>query len=60
MLTSEDLKQIRKIVREEIEVERENSDSNINHDLKILRLEVSNGFHRFSDKIKDLVINLKN
>lgn len=60
MLTNDDLKQIRKIIREEIETEKENSQTDINYDLKMLRLEVSNGFNKLSDSIKDLVINIRN
>jgi len=59
MLTKDDLTAIRKIVREEVEAENENSDNDFEHDLKMLRIEVSNGFSKFSDRIKDLVIKIK-
>ena len=60
MLTNDDLKAIRKVVREEIEAESENFDNDFGHDLKMMRIEMSNWFNKISDRIKDLKIKIKN
>lgn len=55
-MTDEDLlKQLRKIVREEVEAEAKHTHS----DITLLKMEVKGGMSKFEDRVKDLEISNK-
>jgi len=58
MLTKDDLKEIRKIVREEVEVEVGDAKDSIQSDLLHWRLQTQNDIRGLSDKVKNLEIRI--
>ncbi len=59
MLTKDDLTAIKKIVREEVEIEKENSEDDFKHDFRMFRMDISLQLNKLADRIKDLMIKLK-
>lgn len=59
MLTREDLKKIRKIIREEIEVESESITSSFGSDLRLYRMRLEDSLRSLTGKVKDLTIKIK-
>lgn len=60
MLTKDDLTAIRKIVREEVEVEHESSFSDISGDMAMFRMRMTEQINNLADRIKDLTIKIRN
>ncbi len=60
MLTKDDLAEIRKIVREEVDVEREDSESHFIAEIKLFRMRIEDQLSNLANRIKDLMIKVKN
>ncbi len=58
MLTQQDLKQIRSILREEIESEGENTRNELQSELKLFRFELSEKIHALEDRMKNVEIKI--
>jgi len=56
MLTKADLKEIRKIVREEVETESQNIKDEIQADIKMSLIRVSGELNQIKDRLKNLEI----
>lgn len=59
MLTSNDLKQIRGVAREEIEAEVSNAKTSLESQVRISRRQIQHDISQLGDKVKDIEIDLK-
>ncbi len=59
MLTKSDLQQIRKIIREEIEEESENTRRELRTELKLFRMQLEDRMEKIEDSLKNLSIRLR-
>ena len=59
MLTNGDLKQIRKVIREEVEAEVDNAKKSLKNDIVMSRIKIQNNIGELSDRIKNLEIGQK-
>jgi|SRR3989344_1826212 len=53
MLTNDDLKAVRKVIREEVEAESENNVRSMQSELKLFRMELSLRLDNVEDRLKD-------
>ena len=58
MITKADFSQIRKIVREEIEVESRASKDDLRAEIKLTRIEIQKEIRALSDRLKNLEIRI--
>lgn len=58
MLTKADLKEIRKIVREEVETESQNIKDEIQADIKMSLVRISGELNQIKDRLKNLEIKV--
>ena len=56
MLTKSDLSQIRKVVREEIETEAQNTKSELQAEMKLSRMETQSDLRAIKDRLKNLEV----
>lgn len=56
MLSKDDLKQIRAIVREEVEAEVENAKNELTNETKFSRMQVLNRIDKLEDRMKNLEV----
>lgn len=54
MLTKNDLSQIRKIVREEVEVESKSSKEDLRGEIKLARIEIQGDIRQLAERVKNL------
>ena len=59
MLTNGDLKQIRKVIREEVEAEVDNAKKSLKNDIVMSRIKIQNNIGELSDRMKNLEIGQK-
>lgn len=59
MLTKEDLKKFKEIIREEIETESDSLGNKINTELKFFRMQIQGDLKNLSDRVKNQEIKLK-
>lgn len=58
MLTKDDLVQIRKVIREEVEAESENIRNELRMEIKLARMELSLRMDKLEDRLKNVEIKL--
>lgn len=58
MLTKDDFKEIRKVVREEVEAEAENTKTEIGSDISMLKIRVVSEMRQMNDRLKNLEIKV--
>lgn len=59
MLTKNDLSQIRKVVREEVETDNENTKSELKAEIKLTRMEIQNEQKNVNDRLKNVEVTTK-
>lgn len=60
MLTQDDLKQIRKVVREEVTTEVKDATSNLEGQIRITKMEIRNDINDLDDRMKNVEIRVDN
>ncbi|OIP57568.1 MAG: hypothetical protein COX79_01870 [Candidatus Levybacteria bacterium CG_4_10_14_0_2_um_filter_36_16] len=58
MLTTSDLKAIKKVVREEIEAEAGNIKDSFSHEVRTANIHLRNAIHKQGDRIKNVEVRL--
>lgn len=56
MLTKNDLSQIRKVVREEVETDSENTKSELRAEMKLSRMETQSDLRTIKDRLKNVEV----
>lgn len=56
MLTKTDLNQIRKVVREEVEIESKSSKEDLQGEIKLVRIEIQKDIRTLTNRVKSLEI----
>lgn len=59
MLTKNDLSEIRKVIREEVETESQSTKQELGAEIKLARIEIQSEIKVLSDRVKNLEIGFK-
>jgi predicted extracellular nuclease len=59
-LTKDDLKEIRKVVREEVKAEVKDTGKNLEGQIRITKVEIKNGLNELDDRMKNVEIRVDN